>query len=306
MVRELKSLLVCFVLAVLFSGILLLPGCSKATENSQETLKVGWTKDTEDAILGNMIAILLEKNLDIPVKTVGNLGGTGIAHEAIISGELDIYPDYTGDALANVLKMDPISDPEGAFLACKEGYLKEYEITWLNPTPFNNTYALAIKGDVAEELNIKTISDLREHASGWLIASSVEFSKRPLDGYQGLVKHYGFNFKDIKPMDTGLMYTAAYEGNVEVIVAFATDARIGKFNLKVLEDDRQFFPCYNAAPTVRNEVIERHPQIEDLFNKVFEALDTETMIALNGEVDIDLKDPAKVAEDYLSKMGYIE
>lgn len=298
-----KRAWIAVLMVVLFLGSISLVGCSG---KSDEVVSVGWTKDTEDAILGNMIALLLEKKLDIPVKTSEDLGGTGIAHDAIIAGELDIYPDYTGDALANVLKLDPLSDPEEAFNACKEGYLDKYDITWLSPTPFNNTYALAIKRSVADEHNITTISDLKDMGPDWVIGSSVEFSKRPLDGYKGLVKHYGFDFKENKPMDTGLMYTAAHQDEVEVIVAFATDARIGKFDLVVLEDDKKFFPSYNAAPTVRNEVLENHPEIEDLLNEVFTGLDTETMISLNGEVDIDLKDPAKVAEGYLVEKGYIE
>lgn len=301
-----KKTWIIMVLIVLFLVTFTLAGCSRVNNNEQAPVRIGWTNHTENAILGNMIAIVLDKKLGIPVKTVGDLGGTGIAHEAIISGELDIYPDYTGDALANVLKMDPVSDPEEAFLACKEGYLEKFDITWLDPTPFNNTYALAIKKEIADELDILAISDLKDKAPEWVIGSSVEFSKRPLDGYQGLIKHYGFEFKENKPMESGLMYTAAYNGDVEVIVAFATDARIGKFNLKVLDDDKQFFPCYNAAPTVRNEILERYPQIEDLLNEIFSNLDTETMISLNGEVDIDLKDPAKVAEGYLKKKGYID
>jgi len=302
-----KGVILFLSMFVIFSFIFM--GCSgssdSASQEKKDPVKIGWTKDSEDAILGNMIAILLEKNLDIPVEKSANLGGTGIAHEAIIKGELDIYPDYTGDALANVLKLDPLSDPQKAYEACRDGYANKYNITWLNPTPFNNTYALALKREIADDLGISKISDLKAKAPAWTIGSSIEFSKRPLDGYEGMIKHYGFKFKQIKPMETGLMYTAAYKGDVDVIVAFATDARIGKFNLKVLDDDQKFFPCYNAAATVRNETLDKYPEIKDLINNVFTGLDTDTMVSLNGKVDIDLKDPQKVAEEYLTEKGYI-
>lgn len=267
---------------------------------------VGWTNDTENSILGNLVTILLEDKLGLDVRTSANLGGTGLAHQAIIEGKIDIYPDYTGDALANVLKQEPATEPDKAYEAVKSGYLEKYDITWLDPTPFNNTYALAIKREIAESLNIYKISDLAAHASDWKIGSSVEFSVRELDGYPGMIKHYGFEFKEIRPMDIGLMYTAIDSDEVDVIVAFATDARIGKLNLVVLEDDKFFFPSYNAAPTIRNEVLNAHPEIADALNEVFSSLDTETMIALNGQVDMDNKDPAEVARNYLVEKGFIE
>src|SRR5262249_26460800 len=124
-----------------------------------DAVKVGWTTDTEQSILGSMAALILEKKLGIPVTRVPNLGGTGIAHQAIIDGSIDVYPDYTGDALANVLKMNPITSPEGAYDAVAKAYAEKYKISWLAPTPFNNTYALALKEAKAAELNITKISD---------------------------------------------------------------------------------------------------------------------------------------------------
>ncbi|HWA50000.1 MAG TPA: glycine betaine ABC transporter substrate-binding protein, partial [Dongiaceae bacterium] len=194
-------------------------------------VKVGWTTDTEQTILGNITALILEKKLGLQVERVGNLGGTGIAHQAIIDGAIDIYPDYTGDALANVLKKDIITDPVKSWEAVRDGYATQYKITWLKPTPFNNTYALALKEATAAEKGITDISGLAPAAPGWTLGCSVEFAGRPLDGYPGMSKHYGFEFGTVKPMDVGLMYTAVDSGDVDVIVAFATDARIGKVGL---------------------------------------------------------------------------
>jgi len=265
-------------------------------------VKVGWTTDTEQSILGNITALILEKKLGIAVERVGNLGGTGIAHQSIINGAIDLYPDYTGDALANVLKLDPITDPEKAWQAVHDGYAKDYKITWLKPTPFNNTYALALKEATAAKLNISTISGLAPQAPNWKLGCSVEFAGRPLDGYPGMSKHYGFKFGSVKPMDVGLMYTAVDSGNVDVIVAFATDARIGKVGLRVLQDDKLFFPSYNAAITVRDDVLAAHPGIAAAVEAVTGTLTTEVQIKLNGRADIDGISPETVAEDYLKEL----
>src|SRR5262249_7700838 len=232
-------------------------------------------------------ALIIEKKLGIPVERINNLGGTGIAHQSIINGAIDIYPDYTGDALANVLKLDPITDPPKAWQAVYDGYQKDYKITWLKPTPFNNTYALALKEATAAKLNITTISGLAPQAPDWKLGCSVEFAGRPLDGYPGMAKHYGFKFGTIKPMDVGLMYTAVDSGSVDVIVAYAPDARIGKVGLRVLEDDKLFFPSYNAAITARDDVLKAHPEITAAVEAVTSTLKTEVQIKLNGRADID-------------------
>lgn len=268
-----------------------------------ETVKVGWTTDTEQSILGNMAALVLERKLGITVERVGNLGGTGIAHQAIIDGAIDIYPDYTGDALANVLKQEPITNPQTAWEAVRDGYAETYQITWLKPTPFNNTYALALKEGTAEEFSIETISGLAPKAGDWTLGCSVEFAGRPIDGYPGMAKHYGFEFGQVKPMDVGLMYTAIDSGQVDVIVAFATDARIGKVGLRVLDDDKMFFPSYNAAFTVRDNVLAAHPDVQAAIEAVTDTLDTPTQVRLNGRADIDGVSPETVAEEYLTEIG---
>jgi glycine betaine/choline ABC-type transport system substrate-binding protein len=268
-------------------------------------VKVGWTTDTEQSILGNMAALILEKKLGVAVERVGNLGGTGIAHQAIIDGAIDVYPDYTGDALANILKQDPITDPAKAWQTVRDGYAKSYKIAWLTPTPFNNTYALALKEAKAAELKITTISDLAQKAKEWTLGCSVEFAGRPIDGYPGMSKHYGFEFGTVKPMDVGLMYTAVDSGQVDVIVAFATDARIGKVGLRVLADDKLFFPSYNAAITVRDDVLKAHPDMAAAIEAVTGTLETPVQIKLNGRSDIDGIPPETVAEEYLKQLKVI-
>ncbi|MDY6826561.1 MAG: glycine betaine ABC transporter substrate-binding protein [Bacillota bacterium] len=281
-------------------------GDSGSAGDSGEPVKIGWARYTEQSILGYMTAILIEENLGIPTELSPDLGGTAVAHDAIIEGAIDVSVDYTGDALGNVLDLDPLPNPQEAYNAVSEGFKEKYDIVWLNPTEFNNTYALALKEEIAAERGIETISDLEPHAGEWTVGTSVEFSERRLDGYEGMVDHYGFSFGDIKPMDPGLMYISADRGDVDVIVAFATDARIGRFNLRVLEDNLEFFPAYNAAVTIRQETLDQYPEIADVVNEVFDGLDLETILELNGRVDIDEEETETVARDYLRDLGYID
>jgi osmoprotectant transport system substrate-binding protein len=187
----------------------------------------------------------------------------------------------------------------------RDGYAEKYKIAWLKPTPFNNTYALALKEAKAQENNITTISGLAPQAPKWKLGCSVEFAGRPIDGYPGMAKHYGFEFGTVKPMDVGLMYTAVDSGDVDVIVAFATDARIGKVGLRVLADDKLFFPSYNAAITVRDEVLAAHAGLAEAVEAVTNTLETTVQIKLNGRADIDGVPPETVAEDYLKQLKVI-
>lgn len=284
---------------------LLLGGTGLRRASAAEAVKLGWPNITEQAMLGYMAALIVERKFGLESERYANLGGTGIAQQALLAGEIDILPDYTGDALANVLKMDPIADPQKAYETVRDAYQEQYGVTWLAPTAFNNTYALALKKERAEELGITTISDLAAHAGDWTLGCSVEFAARPIDGYPGFSKHYGFEFGSVKPMEIGLMYTAIDSDEVDVIVAFATDARIGKVGLRVLEDDKTFFPAYNAAITIRNEVLAQHPDLGPAIEEVTNSLDTETQIYLNGLADIDGLEVEQVAEDYLTEKGFI-
>jgi glycine betaine/choline ABC-type transport system substrate-binding protein len=287
------------------AALLLTGALAPRAHAADDVIKIGWPNITEQAMLGHMAALVIEKKLGLKVERFANLGGTGIAQQSLISGAIDVLPDYTGDALANVLKMQPITDPKKAYETVRDAYKEKYKITWLAPTSFNNTYALALKADKAKELGIKTISDLKAQAPKWTLGSSVEFAARPVDGYPGMSKHYGFKFGSIKPMEIGLMYTAIDSGSVDVIVAFATDARIGKIGLSVLDDDKLFFPAYNAAITLRDDVLAKHPEIKPAIEAVTNSLDTETQIRLNGKADIDGIDVEKVAETYLKEKGFI-
>ncbi|MDB6085648.1 MAG: Substrate-binding region of ABC-type glycine betaine transport system [Gammaproteobacteria bacterium] len=278
---------------------------STGNARADEVVKVGWPNETEQAILGCMAALILERKLGLKVQRIANLGGTGIAQQALMSGAIDVLPDYTGAWLANVLKLPPISDPKNAYETVRDNCEAKYQLTWLAPTSFNNSYALALKSAKAKELNIKRISDLKQTAATSTLGSSVEFAARPLDGYAGFVKRYGFKFGTLKPMDVGLMYSAIANGAVDLIVAYATDARVAKLNLTVLDDDKLFFPAYNAAFTVRDDIMHRHPEFRGAIEAVTTTLDAATQTRLNGRADIDGIDCEQVAETYLKEKKFI-
>jgi osmoprotectant transport system substrate-binding protein len=290
----------------LTASLLIASSLCSAAAAQEAPVRIGFPNQTEQAMIGYMAALIVERQLGLEVEISGNLGGTGIGQQAIIEGALDIFPDYTGDALANILKEAPLTEPAAAYERVASQYKEKYDIIWLAPTKFNNTYALALKADRAAELNISTISDLEPHAGAWSLGSSVEFAARPIDGYPGMAKAYGFEFGSIKPMDIGLMYTSIDAAQVDVIVAFATDARIGKVGLRVLDDDKFFFPAYNAAITVRGELLAKHPEIGPAIDAVIGQIDTETQVRLNARADIDNIPVEVVAEDYLREIGAIE
>jgi osmoprotectant transport system permease protein len=270
-----------------------------------ETIVIGSKNFNEQLILGNMLATLIEKNTDIKVDRKLNLGGTSIAFNALKAGELDMYVEYTGTGLVNIMGQPAVNDPDKAYEAVSDYFNKNYGITWLKPLGFNNTYTMAVRKDTAEKYNLETFSDLAKVGNQLVLGCTIEFSNRE-DGYLGLNKMYNMNFKDVSPVDGGLRYTSLNSKNTDVIDAFSTDGLLKAFDLKVLKDDKNFFPPYFAAPVISNSTLEKYPELEELINKLAGKLDDEKMRELNYKVDKLDEAPAKVAEDFLKESGLVE
>ncbi|WP_432667197.1 glycine betaine ABC transporter substrate-binding protein [Wukongibacter baidiensis] len=294
-----KVLAVLCIVSLIFS----LAACGKPAE--EKKIVVGGKEYTEQDILVNIIAEVIENKTDIKVERKSFLGGTQICAQALESGDLDIYPEYTGTALMSVLKEDRMNDPEAVYEKVKKRYEEEKNIIWLKPFGFNNTYALAMKESKAKELGIETYSDLVKHAPNLVFAGTQEYLERA-DGYKGLKETYGMEFKSARSMDPGLTYTAVKDGKVDVNSAFATDGRIPAFNLKVLKDDKNFFPPYYAAPIIRKDTLEKYPELEEVLNSLAGKIDDSTMASLNSKVDIDKKDAKLVAKEWLKSEGFID
>lgn len=272
---------------------------------SEDTVVVAGKNFTEQDILAHMIASLIEEKTDLKVERKTFLGGTQVVHNAMVSGDVDIYAEYTGTAWTATLGQDVIADPQETYDNVKAAYVDEYNLTWLEPLGFNNTYALSMRAEHAEKLGIETVSDLAEYAQDFTLGSTHEFLERP-DGYIGLAEVYGLQFAQTKGMDPGLTYSAVREGAADVNDAFSTDGRIVALNLKTLEDDKNFFPPYYAAPVVRTEVLEAHPELEEVLNLLGGKLTDVKMSELNAEVDLNDRRPQDVAEEWLKEVGLME
>jgi len=297
---------------VMVVGAFAVVGCGGDEE--EKTIVVGSKEFTEQLILGYITKYVLE---DAGFKVIEeNIGmqGTVVVRTALVNGDIDIYWEYTGTAL--LLKEmlgheEPITDPQECYETVKAEDLEKHGIVWLDPASFNNTYVLMMRRADAEEHGIETISDLaaainENPDAGWGFATDAEFFQRP-DGYPALQGLYGFEFPegDVKKMDPGLTYAALKESQVRVAMGFATDGRIAAFDFVVLEDDKQFFPVYNPAPTLRQEVYEQYPELEEILAPVAAALTTKEMTELNCAVDVDQKSPEQAAYDWLVEKGLI-
>lgn len=269
-----------------------------------DTIRIGSKNFTEQEILGELLAQLIELNTDLDVDRRFGLGGTGICHRALVSGQIDLYAEYTGTALLNVLKRQVVHNPYKAFNIVALAYRDQFDLEWLPPIGFNNTYAIAIRQETAERNHWQTISDLRAQTSRLRAAFTGEFIERP-DGYPGLRSVYGLEFLEVIDLDPGLMYQALAAGEVDVICAFATDGRISAYDLVVLEDDRACFPPYDACPVVRGPILRKYPELRDVLAAVAGTIDAQAMRKLNYAVDEQGKSTRKVAHQWLEQIGAI-
>jgi len=280
-------------------------GCGEDPKTAASTVRVATKNFTEQLILGELMAQLIEAKTDLHVKRQFNLGGTMICHGALVNGEIDLYPEYTGTGLTAVLHQEVIAQPDSAYRVVARAYETQFNSEWLQPFGFNNTYAITAREQDAKSKGWKTIEDLRGTASGLQAGFTAEFSERQ-DGYPGLRKAYGFGFGTVRDLDPGLMYGAIVQNEVDVICAFATDGRIAAYNLKPLEDNRGFFPPYYAAPVVRREVLQAHPELRRTLGLLSGILDDATMQKLNYRVDEEKRAPADVARKFLESKGLLE
>lgn len=290
-----------------------------AQDEDLPTVGVGSKDFTEQIVLAEMVALLLE-DAGYPVDRQINLGGTVVVHQALVNDEIQVYVEYTGTALLAILGMEPLtSDVDGATPAAspvaagqdqvydvvKSEYAEQFDLTWLLPWGFNNTYAMAVTQETADEYDLQTISDLEGVSGELTLGATQEFLVRP-DGLPGLTDLYGVEFGDSVGLDPGLVYAALESGDADVVTATATDGRIPALGLVVLEDDMGFFPPYFAAPVVSSALLEEHPEIADILNQLAGTIDDETMADLNFQVDDGGMEPIDVARTYLEEQGLID
>lgn len=259
---------------------------------------------TEQIVLMNLYSDVIEDKTDIEVERAENLGGTQVCLEAIQKGEIDMYIDYTGTQYMSILKHETNNDTQEVYEICKKEMKEKYGLDVLEQTVFDNTYTLAMKPEVAEKYGLEKISDLQSCDSELTTGTTLEFLNRG-DGYYALCDYYGLEFKGNKGLDSSPRYTALENDEVQIIDAFATDGLLKKFQLTILEDDKHFFPPYHAIPTIREDTLEKYPELEDVCNELSSKLTAEVMQELNYRVDELGEKPEDVAHDWLLSEGLI-
>lgn len=274
---------------------LLLPACGAKNGNA---VRVGSKNFTEDAIVAEIYAQTLER-AGMQVERHMDLGSVQIALAAMQHGDIDLYPEYTGTGLIDVLHLPVIRDPAALYRTVKTAFERRYGITWLRPAPMNDSQGMATTGTVSQRYRLTTLSQLARLAPQLRLATIAEFLARP-DGLPGLQKFYGgFVFKSVHTYDIGLKYDALLHGDADVATAFTTDGQIGADNLVLLEDDKRFWPGYHVAPIVRDAALARHPQIAPVLDRVSALITTQAARQMNDAVDRDKRDPADVAAAFL-------
>lgn len=301
--KKLKTILISFVMALL----LLLLSFVPFGGNNKKPLVIAGKLGAEPEILINMYKELIEDETDIKAEVKPNFGKTSFLYEALKSGSIDIYPEFTGTVTSTLLEEDLgdiEKDPEEYYKVARDEILKQDDLVYLNPSEFQNTYALAVREDFAKENNLEKISDLKKLEKSMVAGFTLEFNDRE-DGNKGLKSLYDLNF-DVKTMEPALRYTAISNKSIDVTDVYSTDSQIITNKLRVLEDDKKLFPPYQAAPLLRSETLEKYPELEKALGKLSGKITSKEMAEMNYEVDVKGRPAKDVARDYLIKERLIE
>lgn len=285
------------ILALVVSGAVVI------SNHQVPTIVIGSKNFTEQLILGELLAQHIESNTKLKVNRQFNLGGTFICHEAVKSGQIAGYVEYTGTSLTAVLKQEPIKDPQAVFDNIKKEYSQQFQLEVMPPLGFENTFAFIVRGEDAKRLQIKTLSAVAQHTPQMRGGFGYEFLERK-DGYPAMAKTYGLKFAKIQQMEFGLMYQALKEKQVDLIAANSTDGLISVLNLVVLEDDKKYFPPYQAVPIFNQAILKKHPELRTVINKLTGLISTKDIQTMNYQVDSQSRPVAQVVHDWLQTKSF--
>ncbi len=280
--------------------LILLAACGVRDPNR---IVVGSKNFTEQVVLGELIAQHLEERTGLEVERRFYLGGTYICHQSVLAGRIDLYVEYTGTALIAILEEAPRGSPRQVYERVRDAYAERFNLVVTEPLGFENTFAIVVRGEDARQHNLETISDVARLAPQWRPGFGYEFMERP-DGYQGLVETYDLRFgQSPRIMDLGLLYRALKEGQVDLVAGNSTDGLIQVLDLKVLEDDRNYFPPYEAVPVVHRETLDRHPEIRQALEELAGKITAEEMRRLNYALDGEHRDVEEVVRAFRRRKG---
>lgn len=291
-----------YALATLATALLVACGPKPTTS---KTINIASKPMTEQFILAEMLGLLIEAHSDLKVNiSKGIGGGTANIHPALLKGDFDLYPEYTGTSWLYVLKKAPLADEAALFKQLNEAYQKEFALEWVGRYGFNNTYGLAVRKEVADKHSLKTYSDLAPHSANYRFGAEYDFYERS-DGYEALAKTYGFAFKEKRDLDIGLKYAAISKEQIDAMNIFTTDGQLGVAPITVLQDDKQLYPNYYAGTVVRSSTLQQHPELRAILMKMDQLISNADMIAMNHAVESDKRNEKDVAADFLRRKGLI-
>ena len=301
---KLRTIFAAFAVMVIGLGVSYTPSLLPKPE--KENLIIAGKLGPEPEILANMYKILIEENTDMTVTVKPNFGKTTFLYEALKKGDIAIYPEFTGTVTESLLKPAPQvdHDPEVVYQAARDGIKKQDNLALLKPMAYQNTYAVAVPKKIAQEYGLKTISDLKKVEGHLKAGFTLEFNDRE-DGNKGLQKVYGLHLQ-VSTMEPALRYQAIQSGDIQITDAYSTDAELARYDLVVLEDDKQLFPPYQGAPLMKAELLEKHPELEAVLNKLAGKITESQMSQLNYQVGVEGKPANQVARDFLVKEGFIK
>ena len=301
---KLRTIFAAFAVMVLGLGASYTPSLLPKPE--KENLVIAGKLGPEPEILANMYKILIEENTDMTVTVKPNFGKTTFLYEALKKGDIAIYPEFTGTVTESLLKPAPQvgHDPETVYQAARDGIKQQDDLALLKPMAYQNTYAVAVPRKIAQEYALKTISDLKKVEGQLKAGFTLEFNDRE-DGNKGLQKVYGLNLQ-VSTMEPALRYQAIQSGDIQITDAYSTDAELARYDLVVLEDDKQLFPPYQGAPLMKTALLEKHPELEAVLNKLAGKITADQMSQMNYQVGVEGKSANQVARDFLIQEGIIK
>lgn len=275
--------------------------------NPKNTIKVATLGTSESSTIGHIVRLMIEHETELNVDMVENLGSSIVQHQALVDDQVDITATrYTGTDLAGVLGMEIVTDPVEAMEIVQREFQERFDQTWFDSYGFENTYAFTVSRELAEKEHLKTVSDVGSVAHELSLGVDNAWLNRKGDGYEGFVETYGYEFGEAFPMQLGLVYQAVKSGKMDVVLAYSTDGRLKALDLVTLEDDKKFFPPYQTSPVASNEVLEKHPAVKEILERLSGKINNESMTEMNYEADVNKKEPAIVAKEFLEKNNYFK
>jgi osmoprotectant transport system substrate-binding protein/osmoprotectant transport system permease protein len=290
---------------VIFLAFSILLPLAPPAFSQEDRIVIGSKNFMENKLLAEIFAQLIEAKTDLPVERRFGLAGTQVCFEALRNGAIDLYPEYTGTGLVSILQFPPTGDSRAALNTVRSEFLNRWDLWWLNPLGFENSYALAVPQTLAPATSLRTISDLAKVSSSLRAGLGYEFIQRP-DGLPGLEQQYGLSFQHVQAMQQSLKYQAAAAGKIDVLDVYTTDGRLSVYDFVVLEDDQHFFPPYEASGLIRGSTLKQHPELGAVLGLLTNAFDAKTMRQLNFRLQ-ERGDPLEiVAQDALSSLGLVK